>query len=192
MERGSHSKRIRFVYGPVSVEYHPIGVTTVVEKGDKSMQVALLSDIHGNLTALDAVLEQLAAERIEKVICLGDVALSGPRPREVIARLAEAADVFIMGNTDAWALDPHPFPQRNEDTQRIYELELWGAEQLGSQERAVLRSFEPTARVNLDGAGELLAYHGSPHSFNDGILPTMSDQELDTHFQRPLATVPAA
>ena len=44
------------------------------------MRVALISDIHGNLTALDAVLDELAAEEIDRVACLGDVASDGPQP----------------------------------------------------------------------------------------------------------------
>ncbi len=49
------------------------------------MRVALLSDIHGNLPALSAVLADLADEAIGQIICLGDVAIFGPQPKEVLA-----------------------------------------------------------------------------------------------------------
>ena len=54
------------------------------------MRIAILSDIHGNLPALEVVLAAIAAEGIERVVCLGDVATLGPQPHEVIARLLTA------------------------------------------------------------------------------------------------------
>lgn len=49
------------------------------------MRIALISDIHGNMVALEAVLADLERERVDKVVCLGDVAMTGPKPREVLA-----------------------------------------------------------------------------------------------------------
>ena len=51
------------------------------------MRIALLSDIHGNLTALNAVLAELAAEQIDQYLCLGDVVEHGPQPRATLARV---------------------------------------------------------------------------------------------------------
>ena len=64
-------------------------------------KIAILADIHGNLPALDAVLAQIDAEGIERVVCLGDVATLGPQPREVIARVRALGCPVVMGNTDA-------------------------------------------------------------------------------------------
>lgn len=55
------------------------------------MRIALLSDIHGNLFALEAVLKRLDEAKIDQVICLGDVSMFGPQPREVIAKLQALA-----------------------------------------------------------------------------------------------------
>src|SRR5262249_39977038 len=62
---------------------------------------AIISDIHGNLPALEAVLAEIAAERVERIVCLGDVATLGPQPHEVIARLRGLGCPVVMGNTDA-------------------------------------------------------------------------------------------
>jgi predicted phosphodiesterase len=55
------------------------------------MTIALIADIHGNLTALEAVLEALAHEHPDQIVCLGDVAATGPQPREVLDRLRTLA-----------------------------------------------------------------------------------------------------
>ncbi len=49
------------------------------------MRIAILSDIHGNLVALEAVLADLATQGAEQMVCLGDLAFSGPQPHECVA-----------------------------------------------------------------------------------------------------------
>ena len=51
------------------------------------MRIAIISDIHGNLVALEAVLNDLKPEHIDRIVCLGDVVSGGPQPGEVIAHL---------------------------------------------------------------------------------------------------------
>jgi predicted phosphodiesterase len=69
------------------------------------MRIALLADIHGNLSALEAVLAALQAEAVDQLICLGDVAAVGPQPHEVIGRLRDVGCPAVKGNTDAWLSD---------------------------------------------------------------------------------------
>ncbi len=51
------------------------------------MRIALISDIHANLIALEAALADLAQRRTDRIVCLGDVAANGPQPHEVVERL---------------------------------------------------------------------------------------------------------
>ena len=53
------------------------------------MKLAIISDVHGNLIALDTVLAELEADRVDQILCLGDLAVLGPQPNEVIARIRE-------------------------------------------------------------------------------------------------------
>jgi predicted phosphodiesterase len=76
--------------------------------------LALISDIHGNAVALDAVLADLTRRGADEVICLGDVAAGGPQPREVIARLRELDCQAIRGNADGWLLDGLPAGRSDE------------------------------------------------------------------------------
>ena len=142
------------------------------------MQIALIADIHGNLTALDAVLEHLDRDSIHDIICLGDVAIFGPQPRETLARIRSLGCPVIMGNTDSWALTPAPHPIRNDESEGINALELWGAAQLTDADRAFIRTFQPTIQVELTQGETLLCYHGSPRSYDDSIIATTGDEEL--------------
>ncbi len=144
------------------------------------MPVAIISDIHGNLIALDAALNAIAARDIQRIICLGDVAATGPQPREVIARLKRIGCPVVMGNTDDWLLDPKIKERDDPDKQRVQEIDLWAAEQLTAEDRAYLASFQPTIAYELENGRQLLAYHGSPRSYSEHISPTTPDGDLDS------------
>jgi predicted phosphodiesterase len=141
------------------------------------MRVALLADIHGNCFALHAVLAALRADAVERIVCLGDVAIFGPQPREALALLQSLACPVVMGNTDAWALDPKPHPMRNAETPYVNAIELWSAAQLTEADRTYIRTFPPTVTVDLNGA-TMLCYHGSPRSFHDSIVATTPTEAL--------------
>jgi putative phosphoesterase len=77
------------------------------------MRIAIVSDIHGNLAALEAVLADLAGVRPNVVLHGGDLALGGPNPSEVIDRIRELGWPSVLGNTDAaLAEDPRVLEQR--------------------------------------------------------------------------------
>ena len=64
------------------------------------MRVAIVSDIHGNLHALEAVLEAIDRDAPDAIWCLGDLVGYGPRPNRCCAIVAERADVCLIGNHD--------------------------------------------------------------------------------------------
>ena len=70
------------------------------------MRVALISDLHGNLVALDAVRADARRLGVDAVVCLGDVATLGPHPREVLAAVDELGTPTILGNHDEFLLEP--------------------------------------------------------------------------------------
>lgn len=72
----------------------PIGVK-------KQMLYALISDIHANKVALDAVLKDIKDYNVNEIICLGDIVGYGPNPKEVIDTLQREVDNFVLGNHDA-------------------------------------------------------------------------------------------
>src|SRR5215207_5817952 len=96
------------------------------------MRVALISDIHGNLIALDAVLDDLEREQVDQIVCLGDVAEAGPQPAQVLARLRALSCITVMGNTDIQLLTRAPNPPRDADTPRVNDIVQWCADQLSA------------------------------------------------------------
>lgn len=153
------------------------------------MRIALFSDTHGNLATLEAVLAEIQRDPVDHLICLGDVAIFGPQPRETLNLVRTLACPVVMGNTDAWALDPHPHAERNRDTPKFNAIELWSATQLSDNDRNFIRTFQPTVTLALDDDASLLAYHGSPRSFNEGIVATTADSTLVDYFADAQATV---
>lgn len=145
------------------------------------MRVALFSDIHGNAVALDAVLAGLEQEPVDQLVCLGDVAATGPRPREALARLQALACPVVMGNTDAWLLNPEPWPAEDEDARAVLAVELWGAGQLTETDRAFIRTFRPTVEVPIGAGQTLLCYHGSPRNYTDVIRAATPADVLDEY-----------
>ena len=96
-----------------------------------SLTIALIADIHGNLAALDAVLDALGPEQPGRFVCLGDVAATGPQPREVLRRLHGLGCPVVMGNADAELLDvAPPGPETDDDSRRIADIARWCAAQL--------------------------------------------------------------
>lgn len=141
-------------------------------------KVAILADIHGNLPALDAVLAQIAAEDIEHVVCLGDVATLGPQPREVIARLRALGCPVVMGNTDAILLAPQHDEGAPGDDWQAEDFDRWCAAQLTADDLAYLRTFQPTISMQLSDGVTLLCYHGSPRSYDERITAETPEEAL--------------
>ena len=132
-------------------------------------RVALISDIHGNAVALEAVLADLAHRRVDRVVCLGDLAAGGPQPREVIMRLGEVGCTAVRGNADGWLLDGLP-PGRSEATRRLGDIVRWTRRLLAPEERTYLTALPQTLRLAI-GDWTVLCFHGSPRSDVDAVLP---------------------
>lgn len=152
-------------------------------------RIGIFSDMHGNAIAFEAVLSALRAEGIEQFVCLGDVAATGPQPREVVQRLRDLRCPVVMGNTDDHVLTPSEPDSDDENTIRIREIDQWSAAQLSPDERAFVASFAPTVTLPLADGGSLLGYHGSPRSYNDILLPSTPTEELDALLGNVTATV---
>lgn len=152
------------------------------------MRVALISDIHGNLVALDSVLADIHRAQVDQIVCLGDVAALGPQPREVLARLHALDCACVMGNHDLHLLDPDSAHALGP---WITEVTAWCTDHLSPADLDFLRSFRPLIEIPLSAEATLLCYHGSPSSSEDRILATTPDEELDSMLDGHCATVMA-
>jgi len=118
------------------------------------VRVAVISDIHGNLHALESVLRSVDAESPDALWCLGDLVGYGPRPNHCCALVAERAAVCLIGNHDLGVLGRIDLEDFSPDAAASAR---WTAEVLEDEPRRYLESLSPSAV--LDRA-EL--YHASP------------------------------
>jgi len=133
------------------------------------MRIALISDIHANLPALEAVLSDAQSLGVDQIVCLGDLVDLGPEPQQTLQRLQSLGCPCIKGNHD-------PF---TEDFPGLEPLVQWCKEQLSAAELAFLRGLPDRLEVELPGGRRLLCVHGSPHDYDDQILAQTADQQLD-------------
>ncbi len=134
------------------------------------MRRAIVSDIHGNLEALEAVLEDAQAQGAEEIYCLGDLIGYGPNPRECIDIAMDRFKLTLMGNHDQAAIfDPEGF---NQGAERAI---LWTREQLESRgnPRQNERRWEFLGELpRRHEEGDLLFVHGSPRApLHEYIFP---------------------
>jgi len=155
-------------------------------------RVAVLSDIHGNAVALRAVLAELDAEGIERGVCLGDVCQGGPEPSECVDLLAERGWPVVLGNADAFVLDPVTAEGSTEEiTERPLAVREWTYEQLGPGRREVVAAYAPTVEADVGAARRLLGCHATPESYHPVVFPTASEDEFRAAFEGSGADVVA-
>ncbi|MEN0062739.1 MAG: metallophosphoesterase family protein [Myxococcota bacterium] len=134
-----------------------------------SERLAIVSDIHANLDALDAVLADIDRIGADRIVCLGDMVDVGPRPVATVERLRARCDVIIGGNHDP--LDESP------QTEFLADLAAWTRDQLAPPLRPWLSALPAEAVIELDGAS-VWCVHGSPWSTTDSVLPSTPQTQL--------------
>ena len=141
-------------------------------------RIGLISDLHGNIVALDAVFAELRRTGVDRIVCLGDVAPLGPRPREVLHRLEEEGCDCILGNHDEFMLDAD-LVHRYSEVPIVVESVDWCRSELGPRELDFIRGFARTLQVPLDATNELLLFHGTPGSNMTDLLATTPRDVVD-------------
>ena len=129
------------------------------------MRVAAIYDIHGNLPALEAVLEEIRLAEVDQIVVGGDV-LPGPMPRETLACLKnlDTPMQFIQGNGEAAVLAQMAGKDTDAVPEQAREAVRWVAQQLDSEHKRFLDSWPKTVRVDLPGLGEVLFCHATPRN----------------------------
>lgn len=142
------------------------------------MKIALISDIHGNLTALQNILPEV--EQADRVICLGDVAAVGPQPHQTISFLRKVKWPCVLGNADEKLAksEPESYEHIPEgERKKLMALDAWTESEVDDAERGFLSRFKPTMRIKV-GKRTLFCYHGSPRSNVEQILSTTPEDKL--------------
>ena len=131
------------------------------------MRLALFSDVHGNLTALRAVLGALDHHRpLSMIVAAGDHALAGPRPAQTWDALQEAGCLCVMGNEDARLWDdglPDAVPD-SPWAPLVAVLVPWTVTALGPTRLTALRALPRSLRIVPAPGDDLLVVHANLHS----------------------------
>lgn len=149
------------------------------------MRAAVVSDVHGNLTALDAVVDDLARREVDTVVHGGDLALAGAQGAEVVDRIRELGWPGVVGNVDELLWRPEEQAAQLRSAPRLAALLelLFGdyaratREALGEERLAWLRGLPVEHR-----AEELLVLHASPGDLWRAPMPDADDSELSSTY----------
>jgi putative phosphoesterase len=145
------------------------------------MRVAIISDMHGNDFAFEAVEADIQSQKIDQIVCLGDAIQGGPQPAEVVQRLRRLNCPVVMGNADAWLISGEETADEGippERLQKMGDVRTWSLSRLTEEDRAFISNFQPTVTLHLGDDIDLLCFHGSPTSFDDVILPTAPEDQF--------------
>jgi putative phosphoesterase len=152
------------------------------------MRIAVLYDIHGNLPALEAVLQDIRQANVDQVVVGGDV-LPGPMPRDTLACLRDL-DVpvqFIQGNGDRVVLAQMAGLEASEVPAQFREGIRWCADQLEPEYEQWLASWPQTLCVEHSTLGEVLFCHATPRSDTE-IFTRLTPEEVLVPLFRGLNT----
>jgi putative phosphoesterase len=147
------------------------------------MKVAIISDVHGNIVALEAVLRDLEQQgNIDHIVMPGDMFAFGAAPDEVFTALRHLPNArFVLGNTDRYLLEgTYPSTSSGDGWQDKLLLSFhWTAEHLEREGLDFLKTLPP-CQVIQDGNRQLLVVHGSPRSDEEGLTVKTRASELDS------------
>ena len=145
------------------------------------MRLLCLSDIHGHLDALAAVLATAERHSFHKLLVAGDVVFPGPQPLETWRRLTAAGAVLVQGVSDKAlaTLDPADLHASTDHEKRMIERMCAARTELGELILNRLKRLPTHFRMPLEDGGELLLVHGSPADPAEALTHDMSDEELE-------------
>jgi putative phosphoesterase len=135
-------------------------------------RVAFLSDVHGNVYALEAVLRDVRDQGCDGLVVAGDLAAYGPAPVETVDLLCGLDALMVRGNTDRYLAEGEGSSPRGRDPDQAASLH-WTRESLGEERLRFLGRLPPAASLD-----RCLVVHGSPGDDERGIGPDTPDEEI--------------
>jgi putative phosphoesterase len=145
------------------------------------MLLLCVSDIHGNLDALRAVLATAEKRAFHKLLVAGDVVFPGPEPLETWRRLNAAGAVMVRGVSDQAlaTLDPGSLDPRSDHERKMIDRMKAVRAELGDLVLQRIKRLPTHERIPLEDGGELVLVHGSPVDPAEALSHEMTDDEID-------------
>ena len=130
-------------------------------------KIAIISDVHGNITALNAVLEDIKKRNIKRIFCLGDSIIKCVHPDLVIDKLKENCEVILLGNSDYAICSPEA-KQKN----------FWSRNKIGEERANFI--FNLPIFYEFYMSGQLVRlFHSSPYGLDYLFNPMFSNKKMD-------------
>ncbi|WHZ02468.1 metallophosphoesterase family protein [Neobacillus sp. YX16] len=144
------------------------------------MKIAFISDIHGNAIALEAVLEDIEKQGIDKIYVLGDICYRGPEPKRSLDLVRSLHTEVIKGNADEWVVRGVSEGEVPEKALELMNLERqWIVEQLEPSDIDYLNSLPAQLNLRFEDVG-ISAFHATPASLFDIVLPNADDNQIES------------
>lgn len=143
------------------------------------MRVAALYDIHANLPALEAVLQEIAQLRVDRILVGGDV-VPGPMPRETIERLLaiKLPCDFLQGNGEIAVLEEMAGKAATGVPEQHRPVLQWTAQQLGPEHERLLSRWQATVHMQHPDVGEILFCHATPRNATEIFTRNTPEERL--------------
>jgi len=144
--------------------------------------IAVLADVHGNLKALNAVLDDLSRRDVREIYVAGDLLFGGDEPLATWKRLVEVKAKCVRGLSDAALamLDPERMTPKNEEERLKLDQFLETRKAVGELVLKYLERLPDTIRVPMIDGREIVIVHGSPGDPSIEISHDMTDEEMLT------------
>ncbi len=143
------------------------------------MKIAALFDIDGNLPAFEAVMAEVRAAGVDRIVIGGDL-LPGPMPRECLdlAKFSGIPTHFIIGNGDRETVTAKRGQLSSTVPAFFHEAMYWNAAQLTDGDETTIDAWPLTLRLNVDGIGDVLFCHATPRNDTEIFLKTTHAAKL--------------
>lgn len=147
------------------------------------MKIAIISDIHGNMLALNEVLEDIKFENCDKIFCLGDIAMAGAEPNEAINKIKELQSenfIVIQGNTDEMIANFDKIPKVTfmDDSLPMMNALKSDIELISDENILFLKNLKKQKEIEIFGT-KILLVHGSPRRNNEDISPNLTLEQVE-------------
>ncbi|MCY6371778.1 metallophosphoesterase family protein [Clostridium ganghwense] len=147
------------------------------------MKIAVMSDIHGNITALEAVLEDIKKRDVDTMVCLGDLVGYGPFPNEVIDLIRKENILVIMGNYDAAVVSNDIKYIQDNELNRNFALP-WSVNEVNEKNKKYLKRLPEDITV-VDKGRVITFVHGSTRKINEYLKENSKEaQEVMESYDR--------
>ncbi len=143
-------------------------------------RIAIIADVHGNLPALEAALDDIAGADVDETVVAGDLVGRGPQGSAVVARIRELGVASIRGNHEDYLLSfrRKEVPESWLDADE-WACSRWMAAELSQRDIDFIDSLPFTMTASSDDG--IRVVHGSPSSYNEGLGPWLDEKQLQAH-----------